>query len=767
MGGKIVISAFLVLLFSSSAIGETDLFLQRGELSINKVSSPSKEVGVFELFELTVDLFAAFDNPFDPEDIEVKGHFTAPSGKEVSVSGFYYQGYTRGYGIRQEELTEEGSPQWKIRFAGRETGEYKYYVTVRDRTGTAASGADTFRVVESKNPGFIHVLPGKSSMYPVFDTGKAYFAVGENVGWTLGRQTYDYDKYFGKLGENNCNFARVWMCPRSLGLEWTAQRQLKGDYYGPGKYSLKNSWRFDYIINEAREKGLYILLSLDTFEELMVEKFWRDETWKENPYNIVNGGPCKTPDELWSNKKARKQYENRLSYIIARWGYSTNLLGLEFWNEVNSDHDWLKEMSGFIKHTDPYGHCVTTSIGYPWGKPYDADKTWKLDGIDFTEPHVYETVEKDHVASLNGTISKMLQKYHKPCLSGEFGVWDASEKGAGYYDKDGIAVNLHNGLWAAPMSGSFGTAMYWWWDNYVEKKNLYSHFKAFFDFAKDIDWAKGDFSKAEITLPVKEIRKDEEIVYTDMVLSPSGAWGDAGSKEFILHNNGDVEGGAFNTYLHGTSKKKEGYRLIPIFHVDFKKPGKFIVSIDKVSMEGFLHVYVDGKDVWQKRFPTDPKTKAEGGWQTTEYQKQWKIYQAIYDKEYSIDVPAGKHTIKLENTGVDWIQIKMIRLTDYKDSSFPDVRILGIKREGEALLWIQNRESNAYNNFKNIEPKPITGMKFDLLKMKDGEYTIAWWDTRKGCITAVEKVNSNGGKMTINPPEVARDIACKIYRGEK
>ena len=52
-------------------------------------------VPCYEKFELTFQTDKEPDNPFDPECIDVQGHFRAPSGKVTHVPGFYYQDYSR------------------------------------------------------------------------------------------------------------------------------------------------------------------------------------------------------------------------------------------------------------------------------------------------------------------------------------------------------------------------------------------------------------------------------------------------------------------------------------------------------------------------------------------------------------------------------------------------------------------------------------------------------------------------------------------------
>jgi len=80
-------------------------------------------VGRYERFEITFELTRTYENPFDPSQIAVWGRFTAPSGRIVTVPGFFHQDFERRIEKRIERLIPVGSPKWKIRFAPREAGE--------------------------------------------------------------------------------------------------------------------------------------------------------------------------------------------------------------------------------------------------------------------------------------------------------------------------------------------------------------------------------------------------------------------------------------------------------------------------------------------------------------------------------------------------------------------------------------------------------------------------------------------------------------------
>ena len=752
----------ILLLFMPGEAFSATKWAQNEELVINSMTANHETVGQFERFEITIDLSATFDNPFDPEEIDLTAHFTSPSGKKIALPGFFFRDYGK---TRRVRLPSKGPPQWKVRFAPLEIGEYKYYVVIRDKKGEVKSEESNFRVIESSNPGFLRQSK-KAVHYLEFDSGKQYFGVGENIAWgSRENQIYDYDRYFSKMAENGCNYSRVWMVPWNLSLEWTNKGFPVGKFKGIGIYNLENAWRLDYILNLAKEKGIYFMLTMGNYSDLMVERGpWNEQMWTDNPYRKRNGGFCENPEEFFTNEKARSYYKKRLRYIIARWGYATNLLSFEFFNEYSVPLDWVKEMARFIKETDSSHHLVTSSTGYPWGDYYPEDKLWNLEDIDYTQTHVYGYKGEpiDLVGKLNSKIVTKVTSYPKPCLVAEFGI-DGSKDNR-FYDKRGKGVSLHNGLWAAVFSGSFAGAANWWWDSYVHPKKLYYHYQALANFVTTVDWTKGDWEIAKTTQPEKSLKPDEKDSYSDLVLYCHGQWAEMDGKQILIKNNGKLTGGEINRYLQAPAKKD--IRLTPVFTVNYPKAGKFILHIAKVSLEANLHIYIDGKEVWQKEFPTGPEGKGE--WKRSRWQKQWKRWFSTYDQEYTIDVPQGEHKIKLENTGKDWAEIKKITLTNYtRSTDYTDARIIGLSRQDEVLLWIQNIESNWYTNSLKKAPEPQEDFYFNVLDLPEGTYTLEWWDTWEGKITNQTEAVVTGGKLPIEISELTTDIAVKISKSTK
>jgi len=435
------------------------------KLSFAEVQLSNKNPKVYELVEVNIRLDGNVSDPFDENEARINSEVILPDGRKWSIQAFFYQDYERSLVNDMEVLLPSGKPFWKLRFTPVLEGRYivNLYVYSRGRLmdlyelSLEASGY-------SPDPGFVRF----DGNYLVCDNGSDLFLIGQNVCWyTPSRKTYDYDVWFEKMADNGMNYARIWMAPWAFAVEWSDKA---------GRYDLKEAWRLDYIFKLAEEKGIYLMLCLVNHGQLKAS-----DDWSRNPYNKARGGPLSSPEQFFTDSAAKDLFKKRIRYLVARYAYSTHLLAWEFFNEVElTDNynpsnvaNWHKEMANYLRSIDPYEHLVTTSFG----GPREGDLIWRTSGLDFTQTHMYGPDVKDLAQAISREIKRKLSTYEKPTLFGEFGAdWRWFDSPLYYKDKEG--VEIHEGIWASLMSGSFGTAMLWWWDVYVDPFNLYYHYKA-------------------------------------------------------------------------------------------------------------------------------------------------------------------------------------------------------------------------------------------------------------------------------------------------
>ncbi len=346
-------------------------------------------------------------------------------------------------------------PVWGLRFTPFETGQYTLQIYVRNSAGETRSEERKLTVLpEIKNPktpgrwgGNVRVSKRDPHQFELA-SGDPFFIYGQNVCWTR-----DWTPYLDKMKDYGANTVRVWLCPWGLALERKTE---------PGSYDLETAERIDKLFADADAKGIRIIFCF-TFHGMT------QSNWGDSPYNSANGGPCGRPEEFFTNWKAKQQFKRLLSYAAARWGSSPALMSWELMNEIDLAKytwpddaiHWAREMAGHLKGVDSHGHLVTVSATMP-NTPIDL---WTDSRIDWVQIHAYGT----DVSNLMFERLSPFQSLQKPVLMGEFG--GGTESRDDIPDQDG--ARLQASLWLTACSPSSGAAMPWWWDTYIETRNLY------------------------------------------------------------------------------------------------------------------------------------------------------------------------------------------------------------------------------------------------------------------------------------------------------
>jgi hypothetical protein len=714
---------------------------------IRRVAADRQTVPRYGRVELSVDLQATYQNPFDPDQVAVEARFRGPSGRERMVPGFWYQRYRRELAGNTERVTPAGEPGWRVRFAPEEVGRYTYRVMVRDPSGEARSAEGAFTAVASHQPGFIRVSR-ESPLHFAFDDGAPYFPIGANVCWSGSRGTYDYDDWFAKYAVHGCNYARLWLGPFDL---FTLERTMPGKPgSGLGRYDLANAWRLDTVLERAERDGLRLMFCLESFNALRIRPPYA--LWDRNPYKAANGGPIQRPEQFFTDEGARRLFRQRLRYLVARWGYSTHLLAWEFWNEVDiiekyvpaDVRDWHMAMSRALREMDPWKHLQTTSFA---GSAGDA----AIDGLpemQFVQTHRYGP--QDMAGDLPRWCLNKTRAYKKPHFVGEFGADADGPRG----DADPTGIQLHNGIWSTALSPSAGTAMLWWWDNYIDPKNLYPQFRALAAFLRGVDWPRARLAPlGAATMAFQSPPAGPE--YRDLLLTSNhGSWEPAPYNQpqtFGVERSGRVANDNLPRILHGRRNHPDLHNPAT-FEVDYPQAGSFIARVEGVSGYGGagLEIWLDGKRLLARDFP-DPDGNTK-----TETLRQ-------YAGDYTIEVPAGRHTIRVVNPGADWLEISY-RLPSYATTAVPPLRVLGMQGPALALVWAQNLDHTWYKRSLGTTLRPVAATKVTLGGFAAGDYEIELWDTYRGAVIRRGSATAREGRLQLALPPVEKDVAVKILR---
>ncbi len=695
-------------------------------------------VGRYQKFEARVPVTGTvYANPYEFATTAggalLQATFTAPSGAQTTIDGFWADGYTMTNPATGAVTAQAAQNGWRVRFTPTEAGTYRYTLRFQDGGGTAPAVSGAFTATASSANGFVRRQTGKT--YLRFDSGAPYFPVGENLAWGAGQGIGTMKTYLDPLVANRANCIRVWLCYWGLELEWKAGT-------GPGlaglkRYSQQNAFSLDWLLDYCAANGLYVELCLANHGQLQGVG-GPNSQWATNPYSAANGGPCATPVSYFSNATAKATYKNKLRYLSARYAFSPNLLAWELYNELDlvdnyssaNTAAWCGEMAAYLKSVDPNRHLVSNSYAMSNG---DA-AVWNNASIDFTQTHLYQR-RPDLETSLATAADALRAAHNKPYLSGEFGLETDNGLTVG---TDPSGSSFRNTLWASAFNGSMGAGLTWWWDEWIHPRatTTYPLIKQLRNFMDaNVNVATGNFA------PVKpELRTLTGGTCTitpgySGFQPPAYAATKAPYSALTIAADGTLAPAVLGRHLFGSWNPLQ--RNPPTFSFTMPTAGQASVKVAAIGVAATLTIKVDGVLVLSKVNP---------GANTT----------------YNVNLTAGTHTLTLDNTGTDWLEIGALALTNFQP------RVTGSAlRDGNRLVgYVRLRDYQfqylAANN--QVAPPAVSGATLTVRSLTMGtSYTAKFTSVLTGAVlSSATLVAPATGVVTFPLPTLAWDAAFVV-----
>lgn len=683
------------------------------------VEATNETIGVYGMYELEIRLNSSAANPYDYNQAWLKGIFTAPDGEVFVQDGFYYQHFMK----EQGQLIPEGDPYWKVRFSPGKTGAWSVYLMFTDASGTASSETLAFNCISS----------GLSSLPSFYDDqfylsdreGNTVFLIGENIAWAEYQSGVDrMHEYMEGLSASGANFAKLMMVPWSYSIEWGAEG-LK--HYG-GRQD--RAFMLDSVFSMADRLGLYLQLAFSIHDELRTG--FEGEDWRSNPYNQLNGGPCAEPREFFSDPVAMDAFRNRMRYINARWGYSQRLFGWELFSEADNFPDysqfapqvagWAGLMAESMKQYDLFQRPV--SIGFALTK--SNPEAWAKPDIGFTQFHYY-----GDRPDLEGETFRLTgvyrDAYQKPVLGGEYGIGYIMDSIIAF-DPAGWAI--HNGLWASAMSGSFGAAVPWFWDAYIHELGLYYRFTGISRFMEEEQISGMNFQPVQL--------HSETDNKTDFLVVPKfdELNQKAPSNTFELSATGVLTPApdSLGTLLFGPSSVFSGLRNPPVFHGKWSAPSIVDIRLGQQINSGVLQVKIDGQIVVEQ--------------------------DVIPNQLVQFTVPAGTHSIEIDNTGSGFLSI--IELDEIVFHQYlPLIRGFSLMNGSRALVWVHKRMHNWHWYRTNTElPEAVDGSV--VLPFYEGSFQVDFYHTVDGILNNSIILIADENGLVVPISALSADVALKV-----
>ena len=498
-------------LYVSEVYAVHELDYVRGDNTIKTVDRLTAAPMQENLVEFELDVnYDEFLNPFNPDELALEAEFVSPTGKVTNVSGFYYQAYNYATVNGKKTLAgESAKPSFRIRFTPREVGNYTYTFNFLAGKALKSTKSGNFTTVADTTgkKGYIKVEPNNKQTF-MFEDGTPYIPIGQNLNWTEPNDLNDAYQYYedrlNGMGSGNANFARIWLSPWTFGLyDFGKEEKRSAATMDNFINRMNQSYILDDVFGLLEKNGIYIMLA--TWQHCMLsgtEPF--DPAWGWCPIRDVNGGPLAYEDiiDFFGNPEIIKMEKMYARYVVARWGYSQNIMCYELFNEIdNTDasrdamnttnnnivNAWQREMAAYFKSIDPYKHLITCSTANfeqyrtVGGRPVATGNDQPLlyvEGFDFINSHMYDNTFVTRIPEVQ---KKLHEKYNMPVLFGEIGITP------GPFVKDPDLFSLSQVLWAGMMGSGGGGAINWWWEK-VHENNGYYRFKTVSDFAAMIPW---------------------------------------------------------------------------------------------------------------------------------------------------------------------------------------------------------------------------------------------------------------------------------------
>jgi hypothetical protein len=315
---------------------------------------PAGTVPLYRIYERSITNSGSYGNKFT--DVELTAHYTSPSGREITLPGFY-DGDGRG---------GQHGDVWKIRFMPDELGQWRYRYEWSDGT---PGGEGTFSAVGiAAGKGILKAYRANPHWFawngtdPVFL--KSYHVpaagfTGLPVGWAAAN-------VYAKLAARGYNHVML----KALPIAWTDEVPANA----PGDYLARPLWSAT-----PREQDLEVWRR---FEEHMR---WLNER-DIGVFFFMGFDPKSTgsPDAFFAGKRwselSAEDQEMYVRYVVARLAPFANIAGWNYtWETDGSGGE--ERLMDLIARYDPWDHLATYHDEAPASNRYDSDK-YSFAGIE-------------------------------------------------------------------------------------------------------------------------------------------------------------------------------------------------------------------------------------------------------------------------------------------------------------------------------------------------------------------------------------------------
>lgn len=716
-------------------------------LAISEVTVSNRNVARYETVEFNFQMTGHWENPFDPDEICVDAVITGADGARAVVPGFFYQEYRLSTFDGRESYLAVGKPRWKVRFTPPKPGRYVCELAAKNGGQEVIAKAPAFVCTAAGGGhGYLRISP-HNPLYFEFDDGTPFCAVAMDK--ALGTVS-QFEHVYRRFSAAGGNFNRLFLTHGNLNIMERVVDAARPDR-GVGKLNLEYCWCVDQVLQLGTQLGIYHMLTLTNQTNFRTG----NGGWDKNVYNVKNGGFLNKPDEYFTDERAQRVFEHLLRYAVARWGASTSVFSWDLWNEVSAAQGfqpataarWHQRMARYLRSVDEAKHVIHTNFGH-------LNSFAEVDGLpemELVSTNIYAVKDVAHISEV--WTKRLIEQFGKPYMLTEYGIGHNMGT-AGYAPHDPERVMVHNGLWSPLLSGSAGTGMAWDW-NWLDDDHFYRYIQAAAQAVKDIPFSRRTWRNVQVQA-FEFADASQQPYYADTLIEGfPGNYkfpAEALDRElFTVQEDGRLDR---QDLLHARlGPRQSGCAPAKSFRVRYPVDGQFIVYVPELGggpkPAPRLTVALDGNVVFeQDLLPHGPADAYDP--------------RAYYQK-YSIDVPAGAHTIRVANTGGGTITTAF-ELTNYVRRNGPNLEVRGMQTDDYILLWLKHPEFNwIYRRMGMASDEQLAG-RLALRKIPDGTWSAQWIDTIEARSVRHESVTSKDSILRLETPPTAKSLVVRLQK---
>ena len=681
-----------------------------------EIQPSAARVGKYEKLEILIKTDTTYDNPFNPDQVDLTVTLKAPDKKQITIPAFYCQDYERrkfdGRRGRANWYYPTGHGSWKARFAPIQTGTYSAAATLKDKNGTSQSDTIKFDCTPSSIKGFIRA-GRKDPRFFEFTEGESFFAIGQNLAF-IGEGQYvnltKAEQIFEKLSRNGANFLRIWTCCQ----DWAMAIEAGKSAWDRSWHRRKNVVPIPGDENNPNPRKCVRLQGDGASIEVSPSHpvALRPSTSYVFTGQFMADGPTALRVNL-SHADSQQTFDAAPKGKWKKFKIEFTTGQNDFWlgrlalSLVGSGSIWLDSLS--LKETDGSAELLwEADVNRPIRGVYNQLDCFMLDKL-------IESAEQNGIYLMlclitrdlyMNTLSKEKSPEYQQAINDakKFMRYAVARWG---YSTSVAAWEYFNEMDPGKPTDRFYAEV----GEYLEQIDPYHHLRTtstWHPSARDCRHPDIDIGQLHHYMrPVeKENYKDEVTVITEKT-----------------------------AFLREHSPNKPA--LIGEFGLATPKWG---LSGDMKKDTEAVHFH---NSLWASAFAGTSGTAMFWWWDQLDRQDIYSHYKPLADFLADLSF-AGLHKLNAA-------------------TSDNQLHLLGCQSNDQAYFWLFNPKATWSNIvIEKNQPAEIKDLTISIKDLKPGTYNIKWWNTHQGSIIHTQKGSLKEGTLTISVPPFTHDIACKI-----